>query len=110
MITRKLVGGWTNPSEKYARQFGSFPQIEMKIRNIWNPHPENLPYTHLPDPSTYHAMWLWPPCECQHFYQPGSGEVFWGKGVDVWRKAPPPQKSWLVNLLSPNVPHLEIRV
>ena len=21
-----LVGGWTNPSEKYARQFGSFPQ------------------------------------------------------------------------------------
>ena len=22
----KLVGGWTNPSEKYARQIGSFPQ------------------------------------------------------------------------------------
>ncbi len=22
-----LVGGWTNPSEKYARQIGSFPQV-----------------------------------------------------------------------------------
>ena len=23
----KLVGGWTNPFEKYARQIGSFPQF-----------------------------------------------------------------------------------
>ena len=23
----KLVGGWTNPFEKYARQIGSFPQV-----------------------------------------------------------------------------------
>ena len=23
---QQLVGGWTNPSEKYARQIGSFPQ------------------------------------------------------------------------------------
>ena len=30
-----LVGGF-NPSEKYARQIGSFPQIGMKINNIWN--------------------------------------------------------------------------
>ena len=22
-----LVGGWTNPSEKYGRQIGSFPQV-----------------------------------------------------------------------------------
>ena len=33
-----LVGGWTNPFEKYARQIGSFPQVGMKIKNIWNHH------------------------------------------------------------------------
>ena len=27
-----LVGGWTNPFEKYARQIGSFPQVGMKIK------------------------------------------------------------------------------
>ena len=30
----KLVGGWTNPSEKYARQIGSSPQVGMKIKNF----------------------------------------------------------------------------
>ena len=30
-----LVGGWTNPSEKYARQIGSFPQIGMNIKKIF---------------------------------------------------------------------------
>ena len=30
-----LVGGWTNPSEKYACQNRNLPQIEMKIKNIW---------------------------------------------------------------------------
>ena len=34
----KIVGGF-NPSEKYARQIGSFPQIGMKIKNVWNHHP-----------------------------------------------------------------------
>ena len=34
-----LVGGWTNPSEKYARQNGNLPQIGVKIQNIWNHHP-----------------------------------------------------------------------
>ena len=33
-----LVGGWTNPSGKYARQIGSFPQVGVKIKNIWNHH------------------------------------------------------------------------
>ena len=33
-----LVGGWTNPSEKYARQIGSFPQVGVKISNVWNHH------------------------------------------------------------------------
>ena len=31
----KLVGGWTNPFEKYGRQIGSFPQIGVKIKNTW---------------------------------------------------------------------------
>ena len=35
-----LIGGWTNPFEKYARQIGSnFPPIfEVKMKNIWNHH------------------------------------------------------------------------
>ena len=32
-----LVGGF-NPIEKYARQFGSFPQVGVKIKNISNHH------------------------------------------------------------------------
>ena len=28
--SRVLVGGWTNPFEKYARQIGSFPQVGFK--------------------------------------------------------------------------------
>ena len=32
-----LVGGWTNPFEKYARQIGSFPQGSgWTKKNIWN--------------------------------------------------------------------------
>ena len=33
-----LVGGWTNPFEKYARQIGNLPQVGVKIKNIWNHH------------------------------------------------------------------------
>ena len=33
-----LVGGWTNPSEKYARQIGSFSHIGVKMKSIWNQH------------------------------------------------------------------------
>ena len=36
-----LVGGF-NPSEKYARQIGSFPQIGVKMKNIWNNQPFNM--------------------------------------------------------------------
>ena len=32
-----LVGGF-DPIEKYACQIGSFPQVGMNIRNIWNHH------------------------------------------------------------------------
>ena len=35
MIMDFLVGGWTNPFEKYDRQIGSSPQVGMKIKNIW---------------------------------------------------------------------------
>ena len=31
-----LVGGRTHPSEKYARQIGSFLQVEVNIKHIWN--------------------------------------------------------------------------
>jgi len=32
-----LVGGWTNPSEKYyCSQIGNLPQIGVNIKNIWN--------------------------------------------------------------------------
>jgi len=41
MIESTLVGGWTDPFEKYARQIGSFPQVGMKINNIWNHQPVN---------------------------------------------------------------------
>ena len=33
----KLVGGF-NLFEKYARQIGSFPQVRVKIKNVWNHH------------------------------------------------------------------------
>ena len=32
-----LVGGWTNPFEKYARQIGLFPQVGMKIKYLKPP-------------------------------------------------------------------------
>ena len=35
MVNDDLVGGWTNPSEKYERQIGSFPQIGMNIKKIF---------------------------------------------------------------------------
>ena len=38
MLPLLLFGGF-NPSEKYARQIGSFPQIGLKIINVWNHHP-----------------------------------------------------------------------
>ena len=39
-LKQKLLGGWTNPSEKSICQIGSFPQIRVKIKNVWNHHPE----------------------------------------------------------------------
>ena len=33
-----LVGGWTNPFEKYARQIGSFPKKGVNIKICSNHH------------------------------------------------------------------------
>ena len=42
-MSKKLVGGF-NPSEKYySSQIGSFPQVEVKIKNMSNHQLENLP-------------------------------------------------------------------
>ena len=37
-VNLNLVGGWTNPSEKYARQIGNLPQVGVNIKNTWNYH------------------------------------------------------------------------
>ena len=31
-VNLNLVGGWTNQSEKYARQIGNLPQVGVKIK------------------------------------------------------------------------------
>ena len=36
-LNPKLVGGWTNPFKKYARQTGSFPQVRVKKRCLKPP-------------------------------------------------------------------------
>ena len=33
-----LVGGWTNPFEKYQSKWVHLPQVGVKIKNIWNHH------------------------------------------------------------------------
>ena len=33
-----------NPFQKYARQIGSFPQVEVNIKNIWNHHLKAMSY------------------------------------------------------------------
>ncbi len=60
----KLVGGWTNPSEKYDRQIGNLPQIGLQIKNVWNHHLENpLIFGHLfrgyPCPYIHKDRLLW---------------------------------------------------
>ena len=61
-----LVGGWTNPSEKYARQIGNLPLIGVKIKNLWN----------------HHLGTPWQFCDCWPFFG-GDAEKCWN---DVtWR-------------------------
>ena len=43
----ELVGGWTNPSEKYPRQIGNLPQIGVKIEKTLKPPPrESMNISH----------------------------------------------------------------
>ena len=50
--TTTIVGGWTNPSEKDARQFGSFPQVGLK--NV-----ENKKYLKPPSRFPKHPPFCW---------------------------------------------------
>ena len=54
-----LVGGF-NPSEKYARQIGSSPQVRVKQKNIWNHHQVFL------GNETWHQT-----TQTMHFFFPG---------------------------------------
>ena len=36
--TRQLVGGWTNPFERYESKWIHLPQIGVNIKHIWNHH------------------------------------------------------------------------
>ena len=40
-VKPSLVGGF-DPSEKYYSQNGNLPQIGLKIKNIWNHHPDQF--------------------------------------------------------------------
>ena len=71
--TDHLVGGWTNPSEKYARQNGNLPQTGVKIKKYLKPPSSHSNFTglllsHPRGPSLY-AWWgrngnPWGPYEC----------------------------------------------
>ena len=40
--TQYLLGGWTNLFERIISWIGSFPQIGVKIENLWKPPPSNI--------------------------------------------------------------------
>ena len=74
-----LVGGWTNPSEKYERQIGSFPQVGVKIPKILKkppPRKEIKPFQRLtPHLSTPHvkfrgSIFYFIPCAKAEFVIP----------------------------------------
>ena len=47
LINGGLVGGWTNPSEKYESKWVHLPQIGMKIKKYLKPPPRGVPnYLH----------------------------------------------------------------
>ena len=65
----ELVGGWTNPSEKYTRQIGSFPQGENKQCLSCHRLDEHL-----------YTVWAYP---------------FLSLGVRNWEPPNPPSHFWL---------------
>ena len=62
-----LVGGWTNPFEKYARQNGNLPQIGVKIKKFWNHH---LGPRYILEPNCFSWV-LHPPCPINWCVHPG---------------------------------------
>ena len=42
LLLTSLVGGWTNPFEKYESKWESSPKFGVKIKNVWNHHPVHL--------------------------------------------------------------------
>ena len=54
-----LDGGWTNPSQKYARQNGIiFPKVrDENSKNIWNHQPENMDFPKSADSLQFSATW-----------------------------------------------------
>ena len=66
-----LVGGWTNPFEKCARQIGSFPQVGVQRTNLSNHQlvlGRNMSWINFFVPGT-----IWDP----HPPHPGSGLSFY---------------------------------
>ena len=54
MINDPLGGGWTNPFETYARQIGSFPQVGLEIKDVWNHQPVH--YTEILDRDSFQSI------------------------------------------------------
>ena len=95
-----LVGGWTNPSEKYARQNGYFPQIGMNIKNIWNHYLAHL-FENV-DSLVKQSLSLvgeansfWKICNRQRWtVSPGIG-----MNINKTYLKPPPRKGWQVSVV-----------
>ena len=49
-----LVGGWTNPFEKYGRQNGSSPKLGWKIKNIGNHYISRSLFLSQNQPTNFH--------------------------------------------------------
>ena len=60
-ILKKLVGGWTNPFEKYARQIGSFPNFRDEKKNVWVATTQFKKWFNLPPIITYYGWSTYPP-------------------------------------------------
>ena len=44
-LHQQLVGGWTNPFEKFDRQIGNLPQNRGENKHIWNHQPDKIEAT-----------------------------------------------------------------
>ena len=60
---------------KNISQIGSFPQVGVKMKNIWNHHPDTL-YKHIPK-----MAWMNQPCPPSHHWAICKANLMWG-----WKK------------------------